>query len=190
MTPHTPYLASLPRRAGGAAIDIAPMLLLVIIIFSAIDDAIGLHRSAALLAAFLVFVAYHATFQYQWSGETPGCRMVGIRVVSGGRTPDVSVVQCIARPMASVIWLCSSLPFAVMLSMQWIAFVPAFLSFAMISSLPSRQTVPDLLCRTLVVRTPPVQPHRAPAAPMFSVADAEFGYKPRRAKRTQSCIVS
>ena len=43
MTLHAPHLASLPQRTGGAAIDIAPVLLLVITIFGAIDDATGLH---------------------------------------------------------------------------------------------------------------------------------------------------
>jgi len=43
-----------------------------------------------------------------------------------------------------------------------------------------RRTVADRLCRTLVVKLPPLQPHRAPAAPMFSVNDAEFGNPPKR----------
>lgn len=33
---------------------------------------------------------------------------------------------------------------------------------------------------TLVVKMPPPQAHRAPAVPMFSAGDAEFGVPPRR----------
>jgi len=31
---------------------------------------------------------------------------------------------------------------------------------------------------------PPLQPHRAPAGPMFSSEDAEFGPKPRKANKS------
>src|SRR5690606_31418931 len=43
-------------------------------------------------------------------------------------------------------------------------------------------TLADLVASTRVVNTPPLQPHRAPAAPMYSATDAEFGYPPRKKK--------
>lgn len=45
---------------------------------------------------------------------------------------------------------------------------------------PTGRTLTDLLARTAVVNLPPLQPHRAPAVPMFSATDAEFGNPPRR----------
>lgn len=42
------------------------------------------------------------------------------------------------------------------------------------------QSVADFLSGTLVVKLPPPQAHRAPAVPMFSAHDAEFGVPPRR----------
>ncbi len=48
------------------------------------------------------------------------------------------------------------------------------------STLPTRQSTSDLLCRTFVVSALPLQPHRAPAAPMFSATDAKFGVRPQR----------
>jgi len=43
----------------------------------------------------------------------------------------------------------------------------------------SRQTLADRIARTLVVNIPPPQPHRAPAVPMYSATDQEFGAKPQ-----------
>jgi uncharacterized RDD family membrane protein YckC len=40
---------------------------------------------------------------------------------------------------------------------------------------PTGQTVADRIARSLVVNLPPLQPHRAPAVPMYSAHDAEFG---------------
>jgi uncharacterized RDD family membrane protein YckC len=46
-----------------------------------------------------------------------------------------------------------------------------------------RKSLSDLLFHTRVVSLPPVQPHRAPAAPMYSASDQEFGRQGRGAKR-------
>jgi len=181
MSAPAPYLASVPRRIGAAAIDLAPVLLLFIVAQGVVDQ-FRLEPPATPLAAFLVFVIYHATFQFKWSGETPGCRFLGIRVVSHGEAPDLSLVQCIARPCVKLTWLAAFFPVVMVFGAFWLVIVPAFVDLIMMSSLPSRQTVADLLCRTFVVRTPPLQPHRAPAAPMFSASDSEFGLRPRRVK--------
>jgi hypothetical protein len=53
----------------------------------------------------------------------------------------------------------------------------------MMFTLPTRQTLADLVARTLVINVPPPQPHRAPAAPMYSATDAEFGVRPRVIRR-------
>ena len=46
-----------------------------------------------------------------------------------------------------------------------------------------RRSIADLLFRTRVVRLPPLQPHRAPAGPMYSATDAEFGITGRAPSR-------
>ena len=51
---------------------------------------------------------------------------------------------------------------------------------ALIQRPPSRQSLADRVAGTLVVNTPEVQPHRAPAIPMYSSNDAEFGHPPQR----------
>jgi hypothetical protein len=47
----------------------------------------------------------------------------------------------------------------------------------------TRQTLADRVARSLVVNLPPLQPHRAPAGPMYSATDKEFGFPPRRPPR-------
>lgn len=56
---------------------------------------------------------------------------------------------------------------------MWIADV------ALLRQSPTRQTIADRLSRTLVVNMPPRQPHPAPAIPMFSATDREFGTPPK-----------
>jgi uncharacterized RDD family membrane protein YckC len=57
--------------------------------------------------------------------------------------------------------------------LMWIA------DFALLRQSPTRQTIADRLARTLVVNMPPRQPHPAPAIPMFSATDREFGTPPK-----------
>jgi hypothetical protein len=57
------------------------------------------------------------------------------------------------------------------------------IDLVLISSLQFKQSLADLICRTLVVNAPPPRPHRAPAGPMHSSLDAEFG--PRRRRLSQ-----
>jgi len=62
----------------------------------------------------------------------------------------------------------------------------------------SRETLTDRLAGSLVVNLPPLQPHRAPAVPMYSATDAEFGHPPSRPpdadrdwrKRSNNALVS
>lgn len=48
-----------------------------------------------------------------------------------------------------------------------------------VAAAPQRQTVADLLAHTLVINLPPPHSHRAPAGPMFSKDDREFGVPPK-----------
>jgi uncharacterized RDD family membrane protein YckC len=163
-------LASAPRRIAAAAVDLAPILLCVIFAVAAVDQ-VQLGAGAMLAAALLVFVAYHATFHYRWSGETPGCRLLSIRVVGGGKAIDLSPAQCVARPCIQIVWLLAFLPVSIRYGGVWVAALPAFVDLALMSSLPTRQTVADLLCRTLVIKTPPRQAHRVPAAGALSATE-------------------
>jgi uncharacterized RDD family membrane protein YckC len=47
----------------------------------------------------------------------------------------------------------------------------------------TRQSVADRLAKSLVVNLPPPHTHRAPAGPMFSESDGEFGHPPKRPRK-------
>ena len=179
MSTASPFLASAQSRFGSAVIDLAPVLILAIVAM-AIADALGFNGKATAVSAALVFVAYHAYFSDEWSGESPGRRVFNIRIVSGGANSDLSITQCIARPTLKIIWLISFLPVALYFANLWYFWIPAVVDLFLLSSTPWRQSIADLCCRTVVVNCPPPQPHRAPAAPMYSATDAEFGVAPRK----------
>jgi uncharacterized RDD family membrane protein YckC len=179
MSTAAPFLASPQRRLGAAAIDAAPVLLFSIFALAAVD-LMKLAAGTVLIAVPMIFLAYHAAFNYYWSGETPGRRLFDIRVVSARLALDLTSAQCIARPLVRIAWILSFVPLAASLRNPWYSVLPAIVDIALVSFLPWRQTLADFLCRTVVVRTPPPQPHRAPAAPMYSATDAEFGVAPRR----------
>lgn len=129
----------------------------------------------------VVYFFYNAGFLYAWEGQSPGRRTVDITVVSadGGRLgPVQAVLRSVVRPI-----FC----FAPekLLKTGALAIDPAY-TFAVIvvelflmAFIPGRRTVADLVSRAIVVNTPPPQPHRAPAVPMYSAGDAEFGLPPR-----------
>jgi uncharacterized RDD family membrane protein YckC len=181
MSAAAPFLASAQRRLGAAVVDAAPVVLFSIFALAAIDQ-LKLGIATMLVVVPLIFLAYHATFNYYWSGETPGRRLFDIRLVSAGPALDLTIAQCMARPLVRILWLLAFVPFAAAFRNPWYSVLPAVADIFLVSVLPRRQTLADFLCRTIVVRTPPPQPHRAPAAPMYSATDAEFGVAPRHIK--------
>jgi hypothetical protein len=56
--------------------------------------------------------------------------------------------------------------------------MPITVELALMAHTSWRRSVADLFARTIVVNRPPPQAHRAPAYPMFSAKDEEFGPKP------------
>lgn len=172
------YLASPFRRIAAGTID-SGVIFLAILSVAAIIQQIRLDLLAIGLSAILILIAYHFSFLYYWSGESPGRRMLSIRVVSTRRAVDLTPVQCVVRPVLRFLWLVAFLPVEYASDIPWLSFAPLFVDLVLMTALPSRQTVADLLCRTVVVNTPPPQPHRAPAAPMYSPTDAEFGVPAR-----------
>jgi uncharacterized RDD family membrane protein YckC len=169
------------RRIAAGTIDFGVVFLLALLA-AAIIQQIRLDLLAIGLGSILVFVAYHFSFLYYWSGESPGRRMLSIRVASTRDSIDLTPVQCVGRPVLRLLWLVAFLPLEYASGIPWLGFAPIFVDLVLMTALPSRQTVADLLCRTVVVNMPPPQPHRAPAAPMYSATDAEFGVRPRQVR--------
>ena len=133
-----------------------------------------------------VYFIYEAMFLWWWQGQSPGRRLLGTMVLrlSGQR---LSWVQAALRPGARMIALILMSDFVFRYS--WPDFqgdirIPLFplIEIGLILTMASRRTVADYVAFTVVANTPPLQPHRAPAAPMYSVRDAEFGFPPSRPK--------
>jgi uncharacterized RDD family membrane protein YckC len=175
-----PFLATTSKRIAAAAIDLGPLAFLWMVILAAATDA-GLPILLLALLTPLSYVTYQAAFLYYWDGESPGRRTCNIRVVlaDGGR--ELGLWRCVARPLVRTLSIVAGGLLA-----QWIGAIALalalMLDFLLIAWLPLKQSLPDIVCRTLVVNAPPPQPHRAPAAPMYSASDAEFGPPPRRIK--------
>jgi uncharacterized RDD family membrane protein YckC len=173
------YLATPLRRAAAAVIDLAAVLLLFALA-AAVIQQIRLDLLNIGIAAVLVLVSYHFSFLYYWSGQTPGRRVLSIQVVSSRPAPGLTLIQCVARPILRFLWLVSFVPLEYVSPFPWIMLIPLFVDLVLMTFLPSRQTVADLVCRTVVVNTPPPQPHRAPAGPMYNTTDTEFGVPAKR----------
>jgi uncharacterized RDD family membrane protein YckC len=148
----------------------------------ALADAAGYRLDFEMLVPAVYFV-YHAAFLHLWAGQSPGRRTFGIAVISAVGT-DLRVWQVLARsaarPSMVLAASVSILPFSYGDFDVQIAAAVVLLEAGLLFSMASRRTGADLISGTLVVNTPPLQPHRAPAAPMYSATDAEFGYPPRK----------
>lgn len=185
--PRSP-LASSQKRALAYVLDLcAAALLLAPAAFATyVLDTPG--AGGAEFAA--LFFAYHAYFLGFKRGVSLGKYVQNIAVVSRDGGP-LRLPQVLARAaLLSVPWALfaldvppgweqrlsfgagSVLP---VLAACWLLF-----DVLLMDMQPTRRSLTDHLARTVVVNLPPPQPHRAPATPMYSATDAEFGTPPRR----------
>jgi uncharacterized RDD family membrane protein YckC len=137
--------------------------------------------------AFIVYAAYHAVCFLSFRGATAGLYLADIRIVNAATGADMSRLQMLGRAafrpaFLYLFWWSSSFAPDVPGADTGLVIAPLLVELAMMFTLPTRQTLTDLIARTLVVNMPPPQPHRAPAAPMYSPSDAEFGVRPSRRK--------
>jgi uncharacterized RDD family membrane protein YckC len=116
-------------------------------------------------------------------GGSLGRRLFDIQVVSSIGGTELEWWQAVLRPGARVALFASFLMYLSPTPAQKldVAFVPFLIETALLFT-PLSLTIADIVARTRVVNTPPPQPHRAPAGPMYSATDAEFGPAPRRHK--------
>jgi uncharacterized RDD family membrane protein YckC len=172
------------RRVAAGAIDVVLSMIGAVVLI-ALGAAAGLGL-AELEVPLLLYGAYHALFYWLWDGQTPGLAILDIRVVSangGELLAAQAMLRGLLRPLALYAlgwsaWLGAHEPGVVAVSVATLLLV----ELGMMFTLPSRQTLSDLVSRTLVVDAPPPQPHRAPAAPMYSETDAEFGVRPQQVR--------
>jgi uncharacterized RDD family membrane protein YckC len=175
------FVATPEKRFAAALIDIV-LVMVIAVLAHVFAKAIGYPADFASLIA-IVYFAYHAGFLHNWNGQSPGRRTLDISVVSARGAP-LTFLQAILR--SGLRPLCCFIPSGGLLALGLpqidpvTSMVVATVEFVLLAFVPSRRTSADLLAGAIVVNTPPPQPYRAPAVPMYSATDAEFGYPPRK----------
>ncbi|MBQ0930542.1 RDD family protein [Ideonella sp. 4Y16] len=138
----------------------------------------------------VLFLAYHAYFLGLREGVTPGKRVMNLAVLSR-HGQALGPVQGLWRAvLLSLPWLLiaagdhpalqQGMSLTIWAGLPTAGTAWLLLDLVLIDSLRDRRSLTDRLAATLVVRLPPPEPHRAPAIPMYSARDAEFGDPPRR----------
>jgi len=186
------YLASGKARAFAYSIDLCACgLLLVPTAYAAY--CLGTH-SAGTFEFSLLFFAYHTYFLAFKNGVSPGKYIQNIAVVSPRRR-QLHMWQALVRATSlSLPWLLiaagDSTWFTALSSKVALAVLQTsgaawlVLDAVLIDYTNDRRSLTDRAASTIVVALPPPQPHRAPATPMFSATDAEFGTPPKKPPRS------
>jgi uncharacterized RDD family membrane protein YckC len=180
------FTAGSATRSLAYLMDLAAAAFLFMILF-AVLDAFGQKPDSALWLA-LPILGYQAYFLVNRGGVTPGKFIRNICVISASGQ-QITTGQGLMRAALT------TLPYACLASGELefdvvahgvVAMVPVagiaylFADLVLLEYTRAKRTVTDYLCKTIVVNLPPLQPHRAPAIPMFSANDAEFGNPPKR----------
>jgi uncharacterized RDD family membrane protein YckC len=169
-----PHLASWERRLLALALDTVLVLIVGSVLAAALME-VG-SRAMAVSAMAVVYILYesHALLRPQYSWGRTVANVVVVR--TGGA--ELSVRQAVARPLVRLVLFAA--PFAMngFAYGPWPLALPFVVELALMAHTPLRRTIADVVAGTVVVNRPPQQPHRAPAFPMFSAKDEEFGPKP------------
>lgn len=185
-----PALASLKARMAALVVDLTAVLLLkffITTILEAIADEP--FRDPPPLPPFLwLYVAYFALCMLPPERNTVGERLTGIAAVTLNGNP-LLISQSAARAvLVSFLWagwmllMDTSPPRALAVTGITVVAIATGLAFAwgvadVIALLltPTHRTLTDRVLGIVMVKIPPLQPHRAPAGPLYSATDAEFG---------------
>lgn len=173
-----PQLASWERRLCACAIDALLLLAAFAVLYCAAQPLQGWAPEAAMALLPVAYVAYQSAgtlLPHVSIGRT----VAGIGVVSVRNGGVVSTAQSVARPVIRLAAIVVAVV-ATNFDTRWCWILPTGMELFLIALTPWRQSGADFLAGTLVVKMPPPQAHRAPAVPMFSAGDAEFGVPPRR----------
>lgn len=180
-----PYIANPLRRVFAGVLDTLLCVVVTVFLWSLVMAAGGVLPATTMSnIAFLVYFIYHLLFYSVYHGQTPGLTVFDIKIVRAADGHDLlqweAALRAGMRPVlvyglgwAGVTWREPQIILTV-------ATLPLVIELGMMFTMPTRQTLSDVVSRTLVVNLPAPQPHRAPAAPMYSASDAEFGVRPQR----------
>jgi uncharacterized RDD family membrane protein YckC len=172
-----PHLAPWERRLVAASIDTMLIFLSLAVLLGA-TEAVGISSMPVVLAAApVLFTIYHsAALLHPQIGV--GRTVAGVTVLSVRNAGQLTSTQAIVRPVVRIALVAVSVIVGIEFSQPWFIALPVVAELALIAHTSWRQSLADLICGTIVVRSPPLQPHRAPAVPMYSADDREFGPRP------------
>jgi uncharacterized RDD family membrane protein YckC len=179
------FAAPPKKRIAAFAFDSFAILLMFLAV-AGLAESIGLDLGT--FRCFVVVAAtYHLAFLAFRDGRTFGKQAQDICVISAAGE-RASYFQALVRvavrylPLALLTveykeW--ETVPALLGLSIRVFTCLLWLREIHLLQHSPIRQTLADSFARTFVVNMPTVQPHRAPAIPMFSANDAEFGNPPK-----------
>ena len=189
MTSRRPELASKSNRLVAYVFDVFMAGIAFVFVVCAGSDSGRMSLDEPLVYA-VIFFLYHLGFLHWNSGASFGKSLRSICVIGANGTP-LSFAQAVTR--ASVLSLPYALfsvrePLAALLSTfpdsRYLATLPGIVwwlvEIAFVESGHGPLSLTDRITKTIVVNIPPPQPHRAPAVPMYSATDAEFGPRPKK----------
>ena len=153
------------------------MLIVVGLFAYGISSALAWSAEQFMLALALLYVAYNA-FSSLCPDYSFGRTVAAIYVLSAVGDARLSLGQAVVRPATRAALLFLFGQMGDVLGAEWLLGVPVALELGLMAHTQSRQSLADKIAKTVVVNKPPVQPHRAPAYPMYSAKDEEFGPKP------------
>jgi len=128
----------------GICVGVLVAGLFLVTLFAAIGGPMGFFGGFWLLAAFVISWFYFGLFETFWNGQTPGKRLMGLRVLSTDGQP-VNAMQAILRNVLRAI---DSLP---LIGGNEFG-IPLYMVGLIAMGMNSRyQRLGDLTCRTIVV---------------------------------------
>lgn len=185
MTAPTSFIAPANKRIAAFLFDFFAASALFMTLVTVVELNGGDIGSMRLY--LLCLAAYHLAFLLWRGGATLGKSLQDIAVVSehGRALAPWSSLARVAVRYGPLLLLTIDYP-------DWEP-VPALLGLVakvaagliwlreshLLQHAPTRQTLADRAARSMVVNLPPPHTHRAPAGPMYSASDAEFGVPPK-----------
>ncbi len=109
-----------------------------------------------------------------------GRTVFAITVVNAATAQQPSVAQAATRAAARVSLLLAAAAMSSATGTESFIVAALLLEVALMYTSALVKCSADIAANTVVISAPPIQPHRAPAIPMFSREDKEFGNPPRK----------
>ena len=159
-----PYIARPVRRLAAGAVDLFLCGVLVLFGWGVVYAATSASTLIELVflneVAFVAYAGYHAAFYYLFHGQTPGLFLFGMRLVraSDGCDPSIglALVRATFRPLSvNLFGIAALLAQRLFSPLASIVALPLLVELGMMFILVTRQTLSDVICKTLVVNVPP-----------------------------------